>query len=227
MFLTQISGLKRKLPPEWKQYCSLTRFEANQNKNKNKAVQSGESRICFINRTDTINVGESAAFELDSHADTSVLGKNFTILEYTNMSCDVCGFSGTPKLHDVPIVSGATAWNDENGTTFILVTHHALWIGSKLKHSLINPKQVRFNGVRVMDEFRRLGPSQCVLQDFGSCKFASGAYVWGVATTDYEGTSESSLHRWCYCSQVKKKDNCTTAVATVEHRFEYRRIKSL
>ena len=65
--------------------------------------------------------------ELDSHADTSVLGKNFAVLEYTNTSCDVYGFSGTSKLADVPIVSGATAWNDENGTTFILVIHHALW----------------------------------------------------------------------------------------------------
>ena len=113
------------------------------------SVQSGERRICSINRTNTTNVGESAAFELDSHADTSVLGKNFTVLEYTNTSCDVYGFSGTTKLSDVP---GATAWNDENGTTFILVIHHALWMGSKLQHSPINSNQLRFNGVRVMDD---------------------------------------------------------------------------
>ena len=80
------------------------------------------------------------------------MGKNFTVLEYTNTSCDVYGFSGTAKLSDVPIVSGATAWNDDNGTTFILVVHHALWMGSKLEHSLINPNQVRFNGIRLIDD---------------------------------------------------------------------------
>ena len=79
-------------------------------------------------------------------------GKNFAVLEYTNTSCDVYGFSGTSNLTDVPIVSGATAWNDENGTTFILVIHHALWMGSKLKDSLINTNQLRFNGVRVVDD---------------------------------------------------------------------------
>ena len=35
--------------------------------------------------------------------------------------------------------------------THILVIHHALWMGSKLQHSLINPNQLRLNGVRVMD----------------------------------------------------------------------------
>ena len=74
------------------------------------------------------------------------------MLEYTNTSCDVYGFSGTSKLSDGLIISGATAWNDENGTTFILVVHHTLWMGSKLKHSLLNPYQIRFNGVRVMDD---------------------------------------------------------------------------
>ena len=114
--------------------------------------QTRERKISSIQRTDPTSVGESAALELDSHADTSVLGKNFTVLEYTNTSCDVYGFSGTSKLADVPIVSGATAWNDENGTTFILVIHHALWMGAKLEHSLVNPNQIRFNGIRVMDD---------------------------------------------------------------------------
>ena len=110
-------------------------------------MQTRERRICAINRINGTNVGESAALELDSNADTSL-----TALEYTNTSCDVYSFSGTSKLSDVPIISGATAWNDENGTTFILVVHHALWMGSKLKRSLLNPNQIRFNGVRVMDD---------------------------------------------------------------------------
>jgi len=132
--------------------ASVTSGKPNSSASFISSIQTRERRISSIQRTDPTNVGESAALELDSHADTSVLGKNFSVLEYTNTSCDVYGFSGTSKLADVPIVSGATAWNDDYGTTFILVIHNALWMGSKLKHSLINPNQVRYNGIRVMDD---------------------------------------------------------------------------
>jgi hypothetical protein len=133
---------------------SITSSSSNSNKSVSfiSSIQTMERKIRSIKRTEPTNVGESAALELDSHADTSVLGKNFTILDYTNTSCDVYGFTETAKISDVPIVSGATAWNDENGTTFILVVHNAIWMGSKLKHSLINPNQVRFNRIHVRDD---------------------------------------------------------------------------
>ena len=75
-----------------------------------------------------------------------------SILTLRATFCDVYGFSGTSKLPDVPIESGTTAWNDENGTTYTLVIHYALWMGSKLEHSLVNPNQVRFNGIRLIDD---------------------------------------------------------------------------
>ena len=90
------------------------------------SIQSSGRRICSITRGNLTTVGESAAFELDSHADTSVLGKHFAVLEYTITSCDVYGFSSTTKLTDIPIVSGAFAWDDVNDITHIQVIHHAL-----------------------------------------------------------------------------------------------------
>ena len=108
----QTAELEAKLE---QQIASVSSVSSNQSSRQNggvsfiSSVQTRERRICAINRTNGTNVGESAALELDSHADTSVLGKNFSVLEYTNTSCDVYGFSGTSKLDDVPIVSRATS----------------------------------------------------------------------------------------------------------------------
>ena len=45
---------------------------------------------------------------------------------------------------NVPIVSGATAWDDPvTGETLILVVNEGLYYGKKLDHSLLNPNQIR------------------------------------------------------------------------------------
>jgi hypothetical protein len=55
-------------------------------------------------------------------------------------------------IENIPIVSAATAYNDSvSGDTFILVFHEALYYGSKLDHSLINPNQVRSYGIPFWD----------------------------------------------------------------------------
>ena len=47
--------------------------------------------------------------ELDSHADTTVLGANCIILSHTGQSCEVMPYSDTyDAITDVPVVTGAT-----------------------------------------------------------------------------------------------------------------------
>jgi hypothetical protein len=91
--------------------------------------------------------------ELDSHADTIVLGKNCVILSHTGRECDVSPYTSTYKaITNVPIVSGATAWTCQNtGDTYILVFHEALWMGDVIDHTLVNPNQLRHFGVTVQD----------------------------------------------------------------------------
>ena len=92
--------------------------------------------------------------ELDTHADTCVLGRNFVILHYTGRVCDVSPYSSEyASVPDVPIVSGATAaWTDRTtGETYILIIHEALWMADRLPHSLINPNQLRAYGTLVQD----------------------------------------------------------------------------
>ena len=91
--------------------------------------------------------------ELDSHADTIVLGRNCVILQYSGRECDVSPYTDTyAAIKGVPIVTGATAWTcPATGETTILVFHEALWMGEIMEHSLLNPNQLRSFGIRVQD----------------------------------------------------------------------------
>ena len=81
--------------------------------------------------------------ETDNNADTCCLGKNFVVLQYTERSADVYPYNSSYEpLQNVPIVSGATAWDDpSDGKTWILVINEGLYYGTQLDHSLINPNQ--------------------------------------------------------------------------------------
>ena len=91
--------------------------------------------------------------ELDSHADTTVAGKNCVILNYTGRVCDVSPYRDDyESVKDVPIVHAATAWQScHTGQTYILVFNEALWMGDTMDHTLINPNQLRHYGTEVQD----------------------------------------------------------------------------
>ena len=94
-------------------------------------------------------VNTRAFNESDTNADTCCLGKNLSVLPYTNRLADVYPYNSSYKpMENVPIVTGATAWTDPfTGETFILVFNEALFYGHKLDHSLLNPNQLRQHGL--------------------------------------------------------------------------------
>lgn len=94
-----------------------------------------------------------AANECDTNADTTCLGKNFVVLHYTTRTADVFPYDKAYQpIENVPIVTGATAFDDEiTGQTYILIINEALYYGSKLDHSLINPNQFRAYGIPFWD----------------------------------------------------------------------------
>ena len=91
--------------------------------------------------------------ELDSHADTVVLGSNAVVLQYMGNECEVSPYSDEYEaISNVPVVCGATLWMDQNDNQgYILVFNEALWMGDTLPHSLINPNQLRSYGTLVQD----------------------------------------------------------------------------
>jgi hypothetical protein len=78
-----------------------------------------------------------ARCELDAHADTCALGRNFSPLSYTGRVCDVLPYNleHYESEKNIPIVSGATAYTcQESGQTYILVINEGLWLGPKMSH---------------------------------------------------------------------------------------------
>jgi len=100
------------------------------------------------------NSGEAKNYgmaELDSRADTCCAGKDFIVLEDANTTCEVHQYHPKYKpVTNVPVVKAATAY-DYNGTTYILILNQALYFGDDMPKSLLNPNQIRLNGVTVDD----------------------------------------------------------------------------
>jgi hypothetical protein len=96
--------------------------------------------------------------ELDSHADTCGVGSAARIIGYTGQTVKVSGFSTSmDSIKNVPIVKAALAYDDPStGKTLILVLNQTLHFGDHLPHVLLNPNQLRSNGVTVNDIPRHL-----------------------------------------------------------------------
>ena len=77
-------------------------------------------------------------------ADTCCSGANFVILEHATCQVDVHSHNKqAAPIQDVPVVSGATAWDDPvSGETCISAMNEASHCGAKLDHSLLNPNQI-------------------------------------------------------------------------------------
>jgi hypothetical protein len=92
----------------------------------------------------------TAATELDSHADSPVVGKNAVILESLNRSVRVSGFSSEiGKPIRVKVVNAAVAYDcDITGDTHILVLYNALFIPS-MENNLVPPFAMRLAGLEV------------------------------------------------------------------------------
>jgi hypothetical protein len=91
---------------------------------------------------------------LDAQADTTAFGSNFLPLFFTGQQVNVTPFSDQyTATTDIQVGSGATAYtHQDTGTTYILVINEGLWFGSRMKHSLINPNQLRMFGVDLCDD---------------------------------------------------------------------------
>ena len=90
------------------------------------------------------------ATELDSHADSPVVGKYARILESSHRTAMVSGFTtelGKPLR--VPIVNAAIAYEDEyTGKVYTLVIHNALYM-KNMEINLILPIMMRIAGLEV------------------------------------------------------------------------------
>ena len=106
--------------------------------------------------------GKETQLELDSHADTCVLGADALIFLDYNRPVQVLGYDSTLGSKTFKTVSGALAYDDPtNGKTYHLVIYQAISI-PHLGHHLLNPFQTRVNDVRIneLPKFQATNPTE-------------------------------------------------------------------
>ena len=98
--------------------------------------------------------------ELDSHADSPVVGKGALIPHHTGETVNVIPFTdGLGTCSNVPIVTSAVAYDSPNtGETTILLIHNALYTAN-MTHNLIPPIILRMKGIEV-NECPKFLPSE-------------------------------------------------------------------
>ena len=103
------------------------------------------------------------ATELDSHADSPMVGSYSTVLEYTGRKANVTGFTeDLRRPMTVPVVNAALAYDcDITGETRILVVCNALYF-KNMDVNLIPPFMMRLAGVEVNEcpKFLSKNPSE-------------------------------------------------------------------
>jgi hypothetical protein len=89
--------------------------------------------------------------ELDTHADTTVLGRSCLLIQDFNKNVSFLGWNASLGSTECPTVTGVVAYDHPyTGITYMLVWHQAIYLDLMENH-LVCPMQCRVNGVVVYD----------------------------------------------------------------------------
>ena len=148
-------------------------------------------------------VSDRNRLELDTHADTCVAGSNTLKIESTNRKVAVTGFSSEMDiLQDIEIATVATAYTrSSDGKTICLVIHEALYFGDRLEHTLLNPNQLRVNGLLVRDIPLQFPESSSHSIYFPLTGMDLPLKMDGVIS--YLDTRKPTLEEWNECERVE------------------------
>ena len=124
-----------------------------------KTVLVGERTISIIKTIQIGSLGTGVSLleqrtELDSHADTSVVGQSTALLIHDFMTpVHVHGYvQSVGQSANCRTVSAVVAYDHPmNGNVYMLVIHQAILI-PEMEHNLLCPLQLRDHGVLVNDE---------------------------------------------------------------------------
>ena len=90
--------------------------------------------------------------DLDSHADSPVVGRNALVFETSNTTVQVKGFTPSLGSKTVPIVNAAIAYDDLfNNKIIILIIYNALYV-KDMEHNLIPPFVMRLAQLKLDKE---------------------------------------------------------------------------
>ena len=113
-----------------------------------KLVASVFNVSCVATDSDT----EEGRTELDSHADASVSGSNTVLLGEPVYYAKVHAFAPGYGAKSLPVGTTGTVWQDpQTGIDYLLEINQSIYMGNDMPNTLINPNQLRANGL-IVDE---------------------------------------------------------------------------
>jgi hypothetical protein len=100
-----------------------------------------------VSQLETVGNGNEVLTELDSHADTCVLGKNMLIIVDHECPVSVSGYDKSMSPVEHKTVSGGIGYvHPYDGKHYYLVIHQVIHI-PLLQHNLLCPMQLRVNDI--------------------------------------------------------------------------------
>ena len=117
-------------------------------------------RIVNATRSQARAEAREVRSELDSHADTCVVGNNALVFQDFDRPVDVIGYDKQLGVAENCRTVGAAVAYDDPGTgqIIILVINQATYM-PQLETNLLNPMQLRMSGVKVSEEAKFLAES--------------------------------------------------------------------
>jgi hypothetical protein len=131
-------------------------------------------------------------------------------------------------IQNCPIVQAATAYTDhETGVTYMLIINQAIHVGGDLPAMLLNPNQLRSNGVIVDDCPKHLAPDPNVATHslfFPNHNLRIPLQLRGVLScipTWYPTTVELETCQWIELTSSEEWDSHAETFADEEEKIEY------
>ena len=128
--------------------------ENSRSSNASSSTRHSLEKKRGIRQVETVNEEEGiySRAELDSHDDTCGVGSMAYVIQDSGRFCEVTPFSSVEAMQEILIVKAALACdNPLTGETSIINIGQALYFRDQVDHILMNPNQIRMNGV-VVDE---------------------------------------------------------------------------
>jgi hypothetical protein len=139
----------------------LTHMDAHVSTIRTTRIVLDPARLITDLSTNLDNPNGETTLELDSHADTCVLGRDALIIQNYNGPVEVYGYDQNLGSKTYQTVSGVVAYYDPHtGEVFHLIINQAIHI-PHLDHHLLCPLQCRVNDVTInkMLKFLAIDPT--------------------------------------------------------------------
>ena len=144
--------------------------------NTTRVSKPAQTRI--VGEAGTFNHSIESTSEMDSHADTCVVGRNVLVIHIYNQTVSVTGYDPSQAAtNGLQVVSAQVAYDrPDTGQVVLLTIHQAIHVPT-MEHNLLCPMQLRMNDCQVLECPKFLLSKPTNLNHSVTARSASGEFL--------------------------------------------------